>query len=421
MGMINLPSTVCFILDRFSSNGFEGYIVGGCVRDSLMGIEPHDWDICTSALPQQIMDLFSDYKIIPTGLQHGTITIIIDSIPFEITTFRKDGEYKDNRHPDGVEFVSDLKYDLARRDFTINAMAYNNKDGLIDLFGGVEDIDNKIIRCVGNPNERFQEDALRMLRAIRFAIRYGFKIDKPTLESLYMNRHLLQNISAERVCSETIKTLDGVQICKEASDAIVALSYCLEIIDKRIIFLEDDLIETMPNLMLRLAIIFNNHNIQDIMRELKFSNDIIAQVVEIRKYGNIISAMVESTFIDNIKRYGNDNIMSEYYYPRKLLHDMQKADVQLAIEFAKHYANTEWQYITLGELSDKVKQCIANKDVYNLSDLAIDGNDLAEIGYKGKHIGIMLNELLDMVMDDTIQNTRDDLIKQAQELKWIWE
>lgn len=413
MGMINLPSAVCLILDKLNSNGFGGYIVGGCVRDSLMGIEPHDWDICTSALPQQIMDLFSDCKIIPTGLQHGTITIVIDSIPFEITTFRKDGEYKDNRHPDGVEFVSDLKYDLARRDFTINAMAYNNKDGLIDLFGGVEDIDNKIIRCVGNPNERFQEDALRMLRAIRFAIRYGFKIDKPTLESLYVNRHLLQNISAERVCSEIIKTLDGVQICKEASDAIVALSYCLEAIDKRIIFLEDDLIETMPNLMLRLAIIFDNHNIQDIMRSLKFSNDTMAQVVEIRKYGYSI--------IDNIERYNNDDTFSKYYYPRKLLHDMQKADVQLAIEFAKHYASTERQYKMFSKLSEQVKRCIANKDIYNLSDLAVDGNDLISIGYQGKHIGIILNELLDMVMDDAVQNIHDELLKRAHELKEIWE
>lgn len=412
MGTINLPSTVCWILDKLNSNGFEGYIVGGCVRDSLMGFIPHDWDICTSALPQQIMDLFSDCKIVPTGLKHGTITVVIDSIPFEITTFRKDGEYKDNRHPNEVEFVSDLKVDLLRRDFTINAMAYNNKDGLIDLFGGEEDINNKIVRCVGNPNDRFQEDALRMLRAIRFAIRYGFRIDKPTLESLYVHRHLLQNISAERVNSEITKILNSVQIRKEDSDSVVALSYCLEAVDRRIIFLEDDLIETMPNLMLRLAIIFNNHNIQEIMRDLKFPNDTIAKAIEIRKYGHII--------IDNIERYDNDNIFSEYYYPRKLLHDMQKADVQLAIEFAKHYANTEWQYTTLNKLSNKVEQCITNKDAYKLSNLAINGNDLIQVGYNGKYIGMILSELLDMVMDEAVQNTKNDLLRKAYELKEIF-
>ena len=183
---INLPSAVCFLLGRLHEKGFEAYVVGGCVRDSVMGIVPHDWDICTSATPDQMIEVFSDCKVIPTGLQHGTISVVIDNVPYEITTYRIDGEYEDNRHPKSVEFVSDLKLDLMRRDFTINAMAYNEQDGLVDLFGGIEDISKREIKCVGNPDDRFQEDALRILRAIRFAIRYNFKIELNTKVSLLL-------------------------------------------------------------------------------------------------------------------------------------------------------------------------------------------------------------------------------------------
>lgn len=406
---ISLPSSVCFILNRLYSNGFEGYVVGGCVRDSLMGFEPHDWDICTSALPEQMMDIFADCKVIPTGLQHGTISVVVDSIPYEITTYRIDGEYKDNRHPDEVEFVSDLRLDLMRRDFTINAMAFSPQNGLVDLFGGEEDICNRTIRCVGNPNERFQEDALRILRAIRFAMRYGFKIDKPTLESLYLHRHLLKNISVERVCSEITKTLSSTQINKSDSDLLIAISYCLDVIDERIFFFEDELIETVPNLALRLALIFNNPDIQDIMEKLRFPNDVIAQAIEIRKFGYEI--------LDDIEQFSNEDNFSIFYHPRKLLHEMQKADAWLAIEFAKSHIHTEWQYTALKELSNKIKWCVENKDVYKLSSLAVNGNDLIKIGCKGKQIGFILNELLDMVMNDTIKNTQEDLLLQAHTLK----
>lgn len=192
---IKLPMPVQFILNKLNDNGYEGFIVGGCVRDCLLGIKPHDWDICTSALPEQVMELFKDFKVIPTGIKHGTVSVVFDDKPeniFEITTYRIDGEYKDNRHPETVKFVTDLESDLSRRDFTINAIAYNEVKGIVDPFGGYDDIIGKRIKCVGNPNDRINEDALRIMRAIRFALRFNCDIDSETLIAMVKNKELLR-------------------------------------------------------------------------------------------------------------------------------------------------------------------------------------------------------------------------------------
>ena len=173
---IKIPVEANKLIHTLQSNGHQAYVVGGCVRDSILGREPHDWDICTSATPDEMLEIFKDKHIIPTGLQHGTVTVIVNGEPFELTTYRVDGVYSDNRRPDTVKFTDSLIEDLSRRDFTINAMAYNDKDGLIDPFGGLDDLENKIIRCVGKAKDRFDEDALRMLRAIRFACQLDFEI-----------------------------------------------------------------------------------------------------------------------------------------------------------------------------------------------------------------------------------------------------
>lgn len=202
---LRLPSNVKYILNKLNVCGYEAYVVGGCVRDSIIGLIPHDWDICTSALPEQIIKVFNDHKIIPTGLKHGTVTVVIDNEQYEITTYRIDGKYKDNRHPSEVTFTSSLKEDLKRRDFTVNAMAYNPSIGLIDFFGGKKDITNRVIKCVGRPDDRFNEDALRILRAIRFSITLGYDIEFKTLQSIYRNKSLLKNISIERINTEITK------------------------------------------------------------------------------------------------------------------------------------------------------------------------------------------------------------------------
>ena len=406
MGMkINLPSAVCFLLDRLNHKGFEAYVVGGCVRDSIMGIVPHDWDICTSATPDQMIEVFSDCKVIPTGLQHGTISVVIDNIPYEITTYRIDGEYEDNRHPKNVEFVSDLKLDLMRRDFTINAMAYNEQDGLIDLFGGVDDINKREIKCVGNPDDRFQEDALRILRAIRFAIRYNFKIELNTKVSLHRYRGLLKNISAERISSELTKMLSKTKIMHQDIELLEALSYCLDAVDERIFFLfYDNLFYTVPDLPLRLAIICDNPEIKDILEKLRFPNEVIEQAVEIRKFGIKVA--------EDVEQFSSYDNISTFYYPRKLLSQMRKARAWLAVEFAKSQLSNQPDKIdALKELSSKLHLCFLNKDTYMLSALAVDGNDLVRLGYKGRDIGIILNKMLDLVMRDEVENDREKLIE----------
>lgn len=200
-----MPEDVSFIIQKLESAGYEAYAVGGCVRDTILGREPQDWDITTSAKPEQVKELF--YKTIDTGIQHGTVTVMLHHIGYEVTTYRIDGEYEDNRHPKSVEFTDNLKLDLERRDFTINAMAYNDSRGLVDEFGGIEDLENKVIRCVGNAGARFDEDALRMLRAVRFSGQLGFQIAEDTQKAIVERAPHLANISAERIRVELSKLL----------------------------------------------------------------------------------------------------------------------------------------------------------------------------------------------------------------------
>lgn len=224
-----------YILNKLHDSGYEAYVVGGCVRDSLLGDTPHDWDICTSALPDEIKDVFKDNRIIETGIKHGTVTILLsdsfheEPVSYEITTYRIDGKYADNRHPDSVEFVSDLKQDLERRDFTINAMCYSYEDGLIDLFGGREDLSNGIINCVGDPVDRFNEDGLRIMRAIRFSFQFGFSFGSYTKLAIEDNLHLLSNISKERINSELTKIIDKAvyqSIKVESIKIFIKASFC---------------------------------------------------------------------------------------------------------------------------------------------------------------------------------------------------
>ena len=202
---IELPKNVKFIIDKFKENGFESYAVGGCVRDSLINRKVNDWDITTNAKPEDTINIFK--KTVPTGIKHGTVTVILDKENFEVTTYRVDGEYKDGRHPEKVQFVSELKEDLSRRDFTINAMAYNEEKGLIDYFKGKEDLNKKIIKAVGNPDKRFEEDALRMLRAIRFAAQLNFFIEPSTKEGIKNLSGNIKNVSIERIRVEFDKII----------------------------------------------------------------------------------------------------------------------------------------------------------------------------------------------------------------------
>ena len=214
---MKIPSGVNTIIKTLYENGFEGFLVGGCVRDSILNRNPNDYDVTTNALPDDIIRIFE--KTIPTGIKHGTVTVLLNKEPFEVTTYRIDGEYLNNRSPEEVTFVTNIKEDLARRDFTINAMAYNDEKGLVDFFNGRDDLKNKIIRCVGDADKRFNEDALRMLRAIRFCTQLDFEIEEKTLAAITNNSHLIKNISVERVADELNKCL----LCNKPSKAFLLL------------------------------------------------------------------------------------------------------------------------------------------------------------------------------------------------------
>ncbi len=228
---INIPLYAQTALDMLHARGYKAYIVGGCVRDALLGKEPNDYDICTDCTPEGMKEVFASYNTIETGIKHGTLTVIIDHDPIEITTFRSDGTYSDHRKPDTVRFEKDLSQDLRRRDFTINALCYNRREGLVDMFGGTDDLKHRIVRCVGDPRERFDEDALRILRAMRFSSVLDFEIEKNTSFAIHRQKELLKNISAERIAAELKKLLcgrDPARILIEYRDVMAVLIPQLE-------------------------------------------------------------------------------------------------------------------------------------------------------------------------------------------------
>lgn len=433
---------VQFILNKLNDNGYEGFIVGGCVRDCLLGIKPHDWDICTSALPEQVMELFKDFKVIPTGIKHGTVSVIFDDKPeniFEITTYRIDGEYKDNRHPETVKFVTDLESDLSRRDFTINAIAYNEVRGIVDPFGGYDDIIGKRIKCVGNPNDRINEDALRIMRAIRFALRFNFDIDLETANAIIKNKELLRKISMERICSELTKIFSRSLLPFDPS-GYKETPYNARV--RLLIFSLLNLIETIipeighinqritfyrlwfansSNCALNMSIILGSNveskYFMEILKHLRFSNDIVSSVCNIYLYAECIKKNFYTWAYTNYSVFPSEIKISKYY-ARRLLHDLDYQTINLSLDCAKvfsiHSDMTQINQLIYIECLEKLRKeitiCKENGDIYDLKYLAVDGNDLIKMGYKGKQIGEILNYLLIMVMKEKIPNSRDSLI-----------
>lgn len=420
METINLPIAVKYIIALLELNGYEAYVVGGCVRDSIIGLIPHDWDICTSALPEQVIDVFKDCKVIETGIKHGTVTLVLEdgriSRFYEITTYRVDGEYKDGRHPDSVEFVSNLKQDLSRRDFTINAMAFNPKTGLIDYFGGVQDIHRKVIRCVGKPKKRFKEDALRIMRALRFAMKYNFIIHGETRFAMDILRENLKNVSIERINSEISKMLslqyltnnNEKEYLNQRALYLLMLKY-LHVINYKIteVGFEEKfrkIYEYNLDFYFNLAITFDSSDIEETLKWLKYPNKTIDKVKEICKIGHDLI---------NNKDWQLDN---STYPARKLLNKIQYNDYETIIAFAQSLCDSmkngkhEEIYCLLSSLEDDMDDCLANYKPYKLEHLRINGNDLIAIGYKGKQIGKILDGLLDLVMQDKVKNIKNNLI-----------
>lgn len=425
---IKIPDKVKFIIDTFYENNYEAFMVGGCIRDFLLSKEPKDYDIATSALPNITESLFE--KTIPTGIKHGTITVLLDKEPFEVTTYRIEGEYKDNRRPDEISFVTNIKDDLSRRDFTINAFAYNSKEGLKDYFNGLEDLQNKIIRTVGDSNKRFNEDALRMMRAIRFASQLDFDIEKSTLDGIKKNKNLLKNISSERIRDELCKLLlsdnprKGLNLLKDCGvlDVIIPeLTSLIGFNHKTKDYNEDlfdhtlSVVENTPNdLILRLSALFHdigkpkvNDNISEditrkILTRLHFDNKTIKSVcILIKEYMNVLG---NSTDID-IKRFINRTSKENIYS----LLEFQKAHV-LSLK------NSDLDLYELNNMKNKIDNIINSNIPLSIKDLNIDGSILTkELNLKpGKVIGETLNYLLEVVLNNPNLNNETILLEKAK-------
>ena len=397
---IKLPKDVEEIIDYIYKFDKEAFIVGGCVRDSIIGVTPNDYDITTSASPDEIMDIFKEYRIIETGIKHGTITLIKNNSEYEITTYRIDGDYNDNRRPDYVEFTKDITKDLERRDFTINAMAYNHKVGLVDEFEGIKDLDRKLIKTVGIADERFNEDSLRIIRAVRFSSKLGFNIEDETLTSIYKNMNLIKNVSVERIQQELNKIL-----ISENPEKLYILydAEMFKYIGLNNIHIEkSDLIklkECKNDISLRLTILIHT-----------MSNKIEAiKLLDILKYSN----KIKNNCI-NFLEYIDEDIYIDKLTVKRYLNKIGKENLNNVI-YLKSILKKCLKNVDEDNYSDRINKIIEeiekNNECYLLKDLKINGRDLEKLGYKGKEIGIKLNKILDIVMKEPNLNNKENIIK----------
>lgn len=396
---ISIPREVERALNILHTNGFEAYIVGGCVRDSILVLSPSDWDITTSAKPGEILLCFNDYRTIETGIKHGTITVIIGKMQIEITTYRIDGIYSDNRRPDDVSFTDNIEFDLKRRDFTINALAYNN-NGIINMFGGIEDIESKIIRSVGDPDERFNEDGLRILRALRFASTLGFEIEKHTSKSICKNKYLLNNISMERINIEFSKLSMGSsyqKIMMEYRNVIEVFMPELSIFNQEELKYRLKSMSSLKSLILRLSVLlYKVKNPENILTRLKYDNYTIKSV-------KLLTSNIDQEINPepvNIKRW---LYKISYEYLIKL------------IEIKKALFESEYEILSKSQAI--MTEIIETRQCYSLDTLAINGQDLIDMGIpKGKEIGRVLNIILDDVIEGKLENKKESLHQAALEI-----
>lgn len=442
--VINIPSQVNTAIEILENGGYSAYIVGGAVRNILMNIPVNDWDITTSALPEETLEFFRDFRTIETGIKHGTVTVIIDGMPLEITTYRIEKGYSDNRHPDEVEFTDRVEDDLSRRDFTVNAMAYSPKSGLVDPFGGCDDISKKLIRCVGNPDKRFGEDALRILRALRFSSVLGFDIECETAESIHRNKHLLKNISVERIFVELSKLLCGKNagdILRKYKDVIFTVLPELEPMDNCIQNHERHIYDVWghtvkavesipPEAELRFAMLFHDsgkphckstdeNGVDHFYSHGKISKKIVSEALSRLKTSNKFRYTVR-----NLVEYHDflpDRISKKTYkkYIAKL--GIETVENLFLIREADVLAqNPKFRSESLEEnkIGKKILEQIKEEDTcFKIRDLAIDGKVLENIGIDpSPAMGKILETLLDEVMDEKLPNDKEKLIERAKQL-----
>ena len=433
---IQLPSPVGRAIERLNTAGYDAYAVGGCIRDSLMGRTPDDWDITTSAMPEQTKMVFNGVPVIETGIQHGTVTVVLDGQPLEITTYRIDGSYSDSRHPDEVRFTKSLREDLARRDFTVNALAYHPDIGVVDCFNGVKDLQHKTIRCVGEPDKRFTEDALRVMRGIRFASQLFFSLESETEASLRKHAPLLQNIAAERLQAELIKLLCGEQAQNVLLRFPDVLGQIIPELLPMVGFSQQTpyhiydvyehtaravaAIESEP--VLRLTMLLH-----DIGKPSRFTVDEKGQG-HFKGHGAVSVQMCEKI----LSRLRFDKKTAERVLVLVKYHDVDLSPRKALIKRWLNRLTPEgFEQLMLVKLADNAAQnpvydrsdsyremmrmargILDREECFSLSSLAVNGDDLIEMGIPpGKNLGGMLQFLLQAVIDEQCENNREQLLE----------
>lgn len=435
---LELPRSEARILEILERRGFEAYFVGGCVRDCLMGRQPQDWDLATNALPEQVKAVFAGYQVIETGLRHGTVTVLGDR-PVEVTTYRVDGDYSDNRHPDQVVFTDDLHQDLRRRDFTINAMAYHPERGLVDDFGGQEDLESGIVRCVGEADARFSEDALRILRGLRFASVLGFRIDPHTALEMERKSGLLHGIASERIQTELVKLLcgrDAGRVLTEYRGLIAELipelkpmfhfdqknpHHYLDVWSHTVEALQN----SVPEPAVRLALLFHDvgkpatfsldeKGIGHFYGHPKVSEETTAAVLERLRFDR---ATIER--VRQLVRWHDSDILPEGKSVKRWLNRLGEDGLRqlLAVKAADRGAtNHKYENLSVLKLVEaKMRTVLEEGQCFTREQLAVNGDDLLALGApEGKQIGAVLNELLELVMDEKLPNQRTVLLNRAK-------
>jgi tRNA nucleotidyltransferase (CCA-adding enzyme) len=433
--MFNIPQEVQYVMQQLNINGYQSYLVGGCVRDMLLSKEPKDFDICTSALPDDVVRIFN--HVIPTGLQHGTVTVIVNKMPIEVTTMRKDGIYKDFRRPDAVIFTDKLEEDVMRRDFTINALALDSEYNLYDYVGGMKDLHHQTIRAVGNPDHRFREDPLRMMRCKRLGCQLGFTADESTSGSIVYNSHLIQKVSVERINDELCKIL----VSDKPVNGILylhlwgLLKYIMPELcdcynfdqhnpnhDKDVFQHTLEVLRNTPNkLPLRLGALlhdigkpkcfsiddngighFYKHHLigadmsEEILKRMKFDNKTIETVtILVRYHMDRYDSLKTSNIKKFINRVGKENLDN--------LFELQIADVK--------GSKPPHDFTGIEKLRNQVQEILNKKEPLTVKDLDINGHDLMQLGIKqGKEIGNILNVLLESVLENPNWNNKETLL-----------
>lgn len=441
---MNIPQGPDEILNRLTAAGFQAYAVGGCVRDSLLGTVPGDWDICTSALPEETEACFSDLRVVETGLKHGTVTVIFQGVPYEITTFRSDGNYLDHRRPQQVNFVRTLKEDLLRRDFTINAMAVGLDGEIQDPFGGRQDLTDGIIRCVGDPDTRFTEDALRILRGLRFASRLGFSIAPETAAAMERNKNLLSYVSGERIYKELTGILIGTYAQSVLEQYGGVLAAVLPEIQPSMGFLQrnpfhnrdvwqhtlEALGKSRPDPIVRWALLLHDLGKPDCFtlddrgighfyghpqRSMELAEQILDRFHGDKKTRDTICLLVRDhdreapATIKNarrwIARYGRDNV--------RLLLEVKRCDCLAHVDTPK----TRARYNNLMEMTRLIRECLETERCFSVRDLPVKGGDVMALGVPaGPQVGRILEGLLDDVLDGACPPEREALLERLKQL-----